>query len=276
MQVFEAIELREFPYFITVDVDEGETVRDVLTAINSYKVYLLVDHDSKRIWTYNGPDSSFRLQIFGGILAGMMRQQLRLFYKIYPLNAYMPEDSMFQEILDKPLGPGRAECIKKSDFPKPTANITIGDVLIHNPKLASAIENIEKVPHSKEFKRIFVIIGGIIYSEEEIIETYLKEEKSSLKLMKMGRLNNGFTFFEDRNYTTRLIVKDRLIQGIELFVKQDDDAPILQIKTPIIEEEKLSKVGKLDDLIDAFEIPETLPDEVIEESKPPDSTNKDL
>jgi len=102
MQVFEALELREFPYFITVGVDDGETVRDVLSSLNAHKVYLLVDHDSKTIWTYNGPYSSFKLQIFGGILAGMMRKQLRLFYKLQSLNSFKPDDSRFQEILDKP------------------------------------------------------------------------------------------------------------------------------------------------------------------------------
>jgi len=73
LQIFEALELREFPYFLTVDVEEGERVGDIITDLNIRKVYLLIDHDTKRIWTYNGSNSSLKLQIFGGILAGMLQ-----------------------------------------------------------------------------------------------------------------------------------------------------------------------------------------------------------
>ncbi|MFW9949491.1 MAG: hypothetical protein ACFFKA_05135, partial [Candidatus Thorarchaeota archaeon] len=116
MQLFEVIELREFPYFLTVQVEEGELVKDILTEINNYKVFIMVDHDTKRIWTYNGPYSSLKLQIYGGILAGMLRTQLRMFYRVYTLNEYNKEDKEFQEILEKSLGQGRARNIEKSDF----------------------------------------------------------------------------------------------------------------------------------------------------------------
>ncbi len=50
----------------------------------------------------------------------------------------------------------------------------------------------------------------------------------------MGRLNNGFTFFNDRNYSTRGVVKNRSIQGIELFVHDYDKMPVVQIKSPTL------------------------------------------
>jgi len=109
-------------------------------------------------------------------------------------------------------------------------------------------------------------------SEEDTIETYLKKLKTSKKLIKLGRLNDGFTFFDDRNYSTRLIVKDRLIQGIELFVKQDDSTPSLKIKSPVIIEEKISREGNIETLNKAFQIPDNLPDESL---KTPDQTNED-
>ncbi|MFX1233349.1 MAG: hypothetical protein ACFFBY_02225 [Promethearchaeota archaeon] len=261
MQIFEVLELRESPFFLTVDVTEGETVRDILTEYNSYKVYLLVDHDTKRIWSYNGPNSALKLQIFGGILANMLRKQLRLFYRIYPLNMYTTEDIEYQEILNKPLGEGRARTIEKSDFIETKSSSTTGDLIIHNPRLKNAIETIKNYHLPKDFKRIFVIIGGILYSEEEVTETFLKEETINKEFVKMGRLNNGFTFFNDRNYSIRFVVKDRAIQGLELFIPNYEKYEAIVLNIPIITEEKFSKEGKINSLIKSFNIPEKITDE---------------
>jgi len=266
MQIFEVLELREFPYFLTVEVTEGETVRDVLNDYNSHKVYLLVDHDTKRILTYNGPVSSLKLQIFGGILANMLRKQLRLFYRIYSLNIYSRKDLEFQEMLDKPLGEGRARSIEKSDFPDPTTTSTTGDLVIHNPRLKKVVETIKEYPLPENYKRIFVIISGILYSEEDITELFLKEEKVKREFVKMGRLNNGFTFFNDRNYSLRIIVKDRAIQGIELFTPDYEKYDSIELKVPVIPEEKFNKPGKIDSLIESFNIPEKFPDEKLNQS----------
>ncbi len=266
MQIFEVLELREFPYFLTVEVTEGETVRDVLNDYNTHKVYLLVDHDTKKILTYNGPVSSLKLQIFGGILANMLRKQLRLFYRIYSLNMYSRNDLEFQEILDKPLGEGRARSIEKSDFPDPTKTSTIGDLVIHNPRLKKVVETIKEYPLPENYKRIFVIISGILYSEEDITELFLKEEKVKREFVKMGRLNNGFTFFNDRNYSLRIIVKDRAIQGIELFTPDYEKYDSIELKVPVIPEEKFNKPGKIDSLIESFNIPEKFPDEKLNQS----------
>lgn len=261
MQIFEVLELREFPYFLTVEITEGETVRDILNDYNSHKVYLLVDHDTKKILSYNGPNSPLKLQILGGILASMLRKQLRLFYRIYPLNIYSREALEFQEILDKPLGAGRARPIEKSDFPDPTKTSTIGDIIIHNPRLKKVVETIKDYPLPENYKRIFVIIGGILYSEEDIPESFLKEEKVKREFVKMGQLNNGFTFFNDRNYSIRIIVKDRAIQGIELFTPDYEKYESIELKVPVIPEEKFNKPGKIDTLIESFNIPEKLSDE---------------
>jgi len=247
LQIFEALELREFPYFLTVDVEEGERVGDIITDLNIRKVYLLIDHDTKRIWTYNGSNSSLKLQIFGGILAGMFRKQLRLFYRIYSLNLYPKDSPEFKKVMDKPIGAGRARSIDKKDFSDSSMQSAAREMIIRNPRLSKAM-------------RIFIIVGGIIYSEEEVPEAMLIEEKSSVNLVKMGRLNNGFTLFDDRNYSTRIIVKDRVIQGIELFVRSNDEMPSLRIKSPIIHEDKISEEGDMEKLIISFEIPDSLPD----------------
>ena len=266
MQIFEALEIREFPYFLTVDATEGDTVKDVINNFNSHKVYLLVDHDTKKIWTYNGPNSSFKLQIYGGILATMLRKQLRLFYRIFSLNEFSMNDSTFQEILEKPLGEGRARTIDKEDFSEPSPIATTGEIIIHNPKLNKAMENINAIPLPENFRRIFLIVGGSLYSEEIIVESFLQEERTNIDLIKMGRLNNGFTFFNDRNYSFRIVVKDRAIQGIELFIHNYDKMPLVELKTPVIQEDKISKEGNIGSLIKAFNIPDQLSDTIHESS----------
>lgn len=263
MQIFEVLEIREYPYFLTVDVSDGAIVRDRINDLNSQKVYLLVDHDTKKIWTYNGINSSLKLQLFGGILAGMLRQQLRLFYRIYSMNKYSPEDPEFQEILNKPLGEGRARSIDKTDFPAKPDNLTTGDILIHNPRLNKALETIKEYPSLSGFKRSFLIVGGTLYSDEEVMESFLQDEKVTLEEVKLGRLNNGFTFFNDRNYSVRVIVMNRIIQGIELYVPEYENLPIIRLKTPVIKEEKFSKPGKIEKLLKAFQIPDSLSDEEV-------------
>lgn len=261
MQIFEVLEIREYPYFLTVEVTEGEKVQDTINDLNNHKSYLLVDHDTKKIWTYNGINSSLKLQIFGGILAGMLRTQLRLFYRIYSMNKYSLEDPEFQEILNKPLGEGRARSIDKSDFQPQSENTTQEDILIHNPRLNKALETIKEYPSISGFKRSFLIVGGTLYSDDQVIESFLKEEKTTLEEVKLGRLNNGFTFFNDRNYSIRLIVTNRAIQGIELYVPEYENLPIIRLKIPLIMEERFSKPGIIENLIKAFKIPDSLSDE---------------
>jgi hypothetical protein len=263
MQIFEVLELREYPYFLTVDASDGEVVRETINDLNSHKAYLLVDHDTKRIWTYNGINSSLKLQIFGGILAGMLRNQLRGFYRIYPLNKYSSEDPEFQEILSKPLGEGRARSIDIADFPPQSDNIPKQEIRIDNPRLNKALEVIKEYPLIPDFKRSFLIVGGTLYSDEKFMESFLKEEKVTLEEVKLGRLNNGFTFFNDRNYSVRIIVSNRTIQGIELYVPQHEDLPVIRLKTPVIMEEKFSKPGNIKNVIKAFQIPDTLSDEEV-------------
>ena len=260
MQIFEVIELKEFPFMETKEVVEGTTVRDIMNNGGNNQAFLLVDHDTKRIWTYNQPQNSFIIQIYGGILAGMLRQQLRLFYRVYPLNMYSKSDKEFQEIMDKPLGPGRAKPIEKKDFSKPTPDKYIV-TSIQNPDMKKAIEYISQIPQPENMFRRFTIIGGQIFTDEEIPESFFIEEKNIIKPVKLGRLNDGFTFFKDHNYSTRLIIKNRKIQGIELYINKDDRSPSLELQIPLIYEEKFSKPGSIKELTISFQIPDKLPEE---------------
>lgn len=263
MQIFEVFELNEFPYMETREVVQGQIVGDILNETSLERVFLLIDHDTKRIWAYNGPHSSFKVQIYGGILAGMFRQQLRLFYRVYPLNKYSKEDQEFQELLEKQIGGGRAKPIEKKDFPKRTPDKYVADISISNLKVNKALEYINEIPPPQLDNLIprFKIVGAAIYTDEEITDTFLKEEKITIKPVKLGRLNNGFTFFQDHNYSTRLIIKERKVQGIELFIHEDDKSLSLKIEIPIIHEEKFNKPGSINSLIKAFQIAKQLPEE---------------
>ena len=116
MQIFEVVELKEFPFMETKEIIQEHIIGDILNENNLAKVYLLVDHETMRIWKYNCPNSSLKVQNYGEILAGMLRGQLRLFYRIYSLNIYSRDDPEFQEVLEKPIRGGRAKTIKKRDF----------------------------------------------------------------------------------------------------------------------------------------------------------------
>jgi hypothetical protein len=190
----------------------------------------------------------------------MLRKQIGIFYRIFPLNKYPVDDPEFQKILVKPIGPGKANTIDKKDFIKSKSQIASGNITIHNPRLSKALETINTYSTPEEFKRIFLIVAGTIYSDEKSPKSFLSEEEGSENIVKMGRLNNGFTFFDDRNYSTRVVVKNRSIQGIELFVHDYDKMPVVQIKSPIIHEEKISNEGDVEKLLAAFQIPDSLPD----------------
>ncbi|MHA1412412.1 MAG: hypothetical protein ACTSO4_07330 [Promethearchaeota archaeon] len=265
MQIFEVIELKEFPFFKTIEITNGEIVGGIINDENNHKVFLLVDHDEKRIYVFNGRKSPLKLQIYGGILAHMLRKQLKLFYRVYSLNKFEKNDEIFQEILERPLGAGRAKIIDENDFSQQLHDsASSSNITIFSPRFKSAIEIMKEYPIPEGYKRIFLIIGGTIYSEEEEVESLLSEERISFKETKMGRLNDGFTFFKDMNYAIRLIVHNKTIQGIELFIREDEEIKPLEIETPIIYEERFSKEGNIDDLIKAFQIPDTLPEEMLE------------
>ena len=147
MQIFEVLEIVGFPYMETKEIITGEKVRDVLSEENAEKVFLLVDHDDKRIWTYNGDKSPFRLQIFGGILGVELRKQLKLFYRVFSLNSFSKDSKQFTEVMDKLMGGGRAQPITVDDFSGPMAMDNIsGDMSVHIGLNANkAIEEIDEL-----------------------------------------------------------------------------------------------------------------------------------
>ena len=265
LQIFEAIELKEVPYMMTKEINEGGTVRDILfNSDNEEKAYLLVDDDLKRIWTYNSEKCSFKLQIYGNILAHMLSRQLRLFYRVYPLNIYKKNDQKVQEILDKQISGGRAKEITKGDFKTPTYGMSVGpDIsVIQALDVNKAVEYIDDIPQPEDFERKFLIIGGNIFTDIETSESILTEEKSVKKPLKLGRLNRGFTFFDDA-YSLRLIVNNRRIQGLELYINKNIKPKALDLHIPVFEDERFSKAGNIDVLLNSFQIPDD-PIEVVE------------
>ncbi|MFX1275413.1 MAG: hypothetical protein ACFFBP_16945 [Promethearchaeota archaeon] len=266
MQIFEVIGLSNYPYFKTIEISTGEKIKDIILNDESQqKVFLIVDHDSKRIWIYNCPRSPFILQVYGSILAGMLRQILKMFYRIFLLNKFNLESKEFVEILNKSLGGGRARAIDESDFPKqdPNANQQVYLKIDTNIKFNDAIEDLYKLPpiNPEVYMRRLIIIGGNIYTEEEIQKEFIQEEKSIIKSVKLGQLNNGFTFFDDHEYSTRVIIKDRKIQAIELLIHKEDKSPSLELDVPVIQEDKFINSGNIDLILKSFQIPDSLSEE---------------
>ena len=108
-------------------------------------------------------------------------------------------------------------------------------------------------PQPSGFSRRLIISGGNVYTEEKIVEEFVKNEKVITKIIKLGRMNNGFTFFCDHNYSTRLITKRGRVLGIELYIHENDKVEPLELEIPIIYEEKFSKPGSPDVLLNAFQ-----------------------
>ena len=251
---------------ITKDILEGGTIGAILfNSDNEQKAYLLVDDDLKRIWTYNSEKCSFKLQIYGNLLAHMLSRQLRLFYRVYPLNIYNKNDPKFQEILDKPISGGRAKLIEKDDFKSPTygMNVSPDITVIQAVDVHKAIEYIEDIPKPEDYVRKFLIIGGNVFTDIETTESILTEEKSVRKPLKLGRLNRGFTLFDDA-YSLRLIVNNRSVQGLELYVGNNIKPKALDLNIPVFEEERFSNAGNIDVLLNSFQIPDD-PIEVVED-----------
>ncbi|MBD3212136.1 MAG: hypothetical protein GF311_05945 [Candidatus Lokiarchaeota archaeon] len=266
MQIFEAIELKEFPYMKTRELtnQQGiETVSDIINEDSSDSVFLLVDHDEKRIWVYNGSKSSFKLQIFGGILAGELRKQLRLFYRIFSLNQYARDDKTFKEVLAKSIGPGRAKEITEEDFPEESMGRFEPQELSVHPglKIKDAVENIDQLPKPDDFVRKFLISGVNIYTNEKKVKKLIPEQETTKKTVKLGRLNDGFTFFDDRRYSTRIFINRRQLQGIELFVHKNDQREPIQLDIPVLPDERLNQSREINELENAFEIPDNPPKE---------------
>ena len=277
LQIFEAIELKEFPYMMTKEILEGGTIKEILfNSDNEEKAYLLVDDDLKRIWTYNSEKCSFKLQIYGNILAHMLSRQLRLFYRVYPLNIYNKNDQKLQEILEKPITGGRAKAITKDDFKSPTYGMNVRpDIsVIQALDVNKAIEYIEDIPKPEDFVRKFLIIGGNVFTDIETTESILTEEKSVKKPLKLGRLNRGFTLFDDA-YSLRLIVNNRNVQGLELYVNKNIKPKALELNIPIFKEERFSNAGNIDILLNSFQIPDDPIEAVEDQSSNQDQSDND-
>lgn len=262
MQIFEIIPLEEYPYLATEEIADKGTVKEVIfDEENEEKAYLLVDHNLKKIWTYAGPKSSFKLQIYGGVAAQFLRRQLRLFYRVFHLNELSIENKRFQEILDMEIKSGRAKPLQEEDFPEASSETDISSYLNiqSNLNVRKSLEYLEELPFPDEFKRKFIIVGNKIYTEKKEPKSFILEERSKETPELVAQLNSGFTFFGDRNYSTRLSIKARKIQGIELFVNEEGEIPPMELKIPVIHEEKFSKSRDISNLEEAFQIPERIP-----------------
>ncbi|MFO8019197.1 MAG: hypothetical protein R6U96_11215 [Promethearchaeia archaeon] len=263
MQIFKTIILKKYPYMKTEEVTEGETVKEILKAPDHQDhVYLLVDHDKKRILTYNGPKSSLKLQIYGGILAHKLRIQLRGFYRIFLLNRHLMDSDFFTEALKSPLGGGRAEEITESDFTEQHELEQKRKTLsVHQDlQVNEALNYIKELPKPEGLRRECILIGNNIFVDEKKTKALITDKKEEKTIKKMGKLNTGFTFFGDRKYSTRLIIRNKKVQGIELFVPKDNKSEkILSLKVPVIYDEKVSQSRDINQLVKAFNIPEEYP-----------------
>ena len=83
---------------------------------------------------------------------------------------------------------------------------------------------------------------------------FIKEEKAVKQLIHLGPLNDGFTFFDDKSYTTRLVINKGNIHIIELYIPKNKKTDSLELKVPLLQEARFSRSNSLDSLIKSFQI----------------------
>ena len=111
---------------------------------------------------------------------------------------------------------------------------------------------ISKFPQPSGFSRRLIISRGNVYTEEMVVEEFFINKKCRKKIIKLGRVNTGFTFFNDPSYSTRLITKRGRIQAIELYIHDRDKVKPLELEIPLIYEDRLSKPVSPEALLNAF------------------------
>ena len=112
---------------------------------------------------------------------------------------------------------------------------------------------INQFPKPSGYARRLIITNDNVYTEEDVVEEFVSNEKNISKIVKLGCVNNGFTFFNDRNYSTRIITKRGETQAIELYVQNRDKVEPIELEIPLIYEERFRKTGSLDALLNAFQ-----------------------
>ncbi len=254
MQIFEVFELTEYPYMELKEIHNMKTAEGIVSEEFANRVFLLVDHDMTRIWTHNGQKSSLKLQFYGGILANELSKQLELFYRVYPLNSYSKDDSTYQELLNKPLSTGIAKEITPDDFPRlPPISSNIHAISLHlGVDPGDAEEYLKDLPPLNGYEKKLTIIGGNIYVDEPESKTFLEKAEIQKVITKQSVLNNGFMFFSDRNYSIRLVLKDRKLLGMELYVKSDQDDKHLELNIPIVKEEHFKSFNSIEKVLDSL------------------------
>jgi len=109
-------------------------------------------------------------------------------------------------------------------------------------------------PQSDDYILRFMITGGHIYTEQKKVVSFIKEEKAVKQLIHLGLLNDGFTFFDDKSYTTRIIFNKGDIHTVELYIPENNKTDSIELNIPLLQETRFSRSNSLDSLIKSFQI----------------------
>jgi hypothetical protein len=261
MQVFEVFELAEPPYMEAKEVF-AETANEL---INEDKVLILIDHNEKKIWTFYGSKCSLKLQLFGGILARRFRGQLKLFYRVFNLNEYSLEIKNVQKILEQKVAHSKAVDITPENYEKfsiPGEKVEkVTNLCVHRGlKKKEAIETLKSIPKPTNFISKFIIIGGDFYNYDSEMDKFISEKSEQIKINKIGEIPSGFFFDNAHEYSTRLIIKNGKVQSIEYYVSEESEIMKKSLDVPVFFEERFQTPGDINALLNAFNVPESLPE----------------
>jgi hypothetical protein len=237
--------------------DEGTKVAVTSDKINDaltpHNVLILIDHTHRKIYNFNGRDSSIRARFCGARLAaGPIRGELGLSYSISSVdegeetgdfrellkNMSIPGNAMVSRILDRPPPPlpssKRSAPKEAVESPKPAVNDNARNAvntepaisLQNSPSNPGTIDpptNVDVSSIAKEFGEIpegydmeAMIIRDAVYKCIQVQATVFGKQMDQTRIERVNEVDGTFTL----DGQIRVLAKNGVINGIQILTKQ--------------------------------------------------------
>jgi hypothetical protein len=241
-------------YQVTEEGTKAAVTADKINdALTPHNVLILIDHTHRRIYNFNGKDSSIRARFCGARLAaGPIRGELGLSYSISSVdegeetgdfrellkNMSIPGNAMVSRILDRPPPPPLA--LKRSapkevvESPKTVVTEDVKNVasteatslLQNDPPNQGTLDpptNLDASSIAKEFGEIpegydveAMIIKDAVYKCIQLQTTVFGKQMDQTRIERVKEVDGTFTM----DGQIRVLAKNGIINGIQILTKQ--------------------------------------------------------
>ncbi|MHA1821584.1 MAG: hypothetical protein ACTSU2_11485 [Promethearchaeota archaeon] len=252
-----------------LNIDKKGVIKD---GLEDDSVYLIVDDSSKTIWLYRGLNAPIVEQFIGFKVQKQMRMQLKGFYAVRDLNLLPDDNETKLNVLNARIGNSKAEEIivkddedkkeiedeglteKQKQIKKMIDESRARETCVHKGLIAkNSIPELLALPKVPGYYRHMSIINASAYTETEIVEKFITEQKSRKTLMKLGELPNGLFFLED--VSSRILIKRGKVLGLDIMMEDNKFLGLNRIMAPIFFKERIRKPGNMETLLNSFEEP---------------------